>query len=280
MSSPHSASRSPTPPSDAGSDSSGSYTSSNNPTYTPDELAAIFLDFYTFLTTLHYNQDDLKVPPPAGWPHLTREHCGDSKSDYAMEVLRRLPYFDSTHNADVHFNSRLIDYSSIEREHFQSDEWKLDGEEFWSSERVVDPVDLLLIAQGHESCGRNLILIVHEGEIIEDMIRCGVVGSYDIKSYFEDLKDAYRSLKLLPCIGRNTIDAHSVIDRPSTITEEEYRAQPTDRWGTELDIQYVRQIFRQYGWPHAFRKDDANKAIDELMDRLEQAGRDRWIGSG
>ncbi|KAM5475907.1 hypothetical protein MauCBS54593_000589 [Microsporum audouinii] len=39
----------------------------SEPPYTPDELVEIFLDFYTFLTTLHYDIADLKTPPPGGW---------------------------------------------------------------------------------------------------------------------------------------------------------------------------------------------------------------------
>ncbi|KAM5435161.1 hypothetical protein MferCBS31731_006458 [Microsporum ferrugineum] len=35
----------------------------SEPSYTPDELAEIFLDFYTFLTMLHYDIADLKTPP-------------------------------------------------------------------------------------------------------------------------------------------------------------------------------------------------------------------------
>ncbi|KAM5516608.1 hypothetical protein FOXYSP1_03559 [Fusarium oxysporum f. sp. phaseoli] len=33
---------------------------------TPDELGALFIDFYTFLTTLKYDKSHLKIPPPTG----------------------------------------------------------------------------------------------------------------------------------------------------------------------------------------------------------------------
>ncbi|KAF5688730.1 hypothetical protein FCIRC_1740 [Fusarium circinatum] len=68
-----------------------------NPRYIPEELGALFVDFYSFLTTLHYDQSDLKIPPPTGWPYITPESCGHYKSDYAIQVLRHLPYFDSTY---------------------------------------------------------------------------------------------------------------------------------------------------------------------------------------
>lgn len=260
-----------------GSPPPGLFASLQPSTYSPAELAAIVLDFYSFLTTLHYDPADLDTPPPEGWPNLTREHCGGLKSDKAIEVLRRLPYFKSTHEANVHYKSALIDYTSIESDYFESDEWKLEDEEYWSNEGEADPEDLFLIAEGHESGGRNLILNVEEGEIIEDMINYSIVGSYDIRSYFDGLKDAYRTLKLIPCVGRVTIEAWKVGERDGMISEEEYHAQETTRsWGTDLDVQFIRQIYRQHGWPHAFRKDDARNAVDDLMASLETAGRHGW----
>jgi hypothetical protein len=95
-----------TPRSTTSSQCSTSFTSSS-PAYTAEELAATFLDFYIFLTTLHYDAADLKIPPPEGWPNLTPEHLASYKSSFAIEVLRRLPYFDS--EATIHYKSDLID---------------------------------------------------------------------------------------------------------------------------------------------------------------------------
>jgi hypothetical protein len=139
----------------------------------------------------------------------------------------------------------------------------------------VDPSHVFFIASGHESGGQELLLNVQYGEIIEEMIRYQTVGAYDVRSYFDDLKEAYRNLKLIPCLGRVTIEAWDVEKRADMIEEEEVRAQ-TEDWGTQLDVQYIRQIYRKHGWPDAFRKDDAKKAVDLLVDSTEERG--GWEG--
>lgn len=46
----------------------------------------------------------------------------------------------------------------------------------------------------------------------------------------------------------------------------------TDSWETDLDVQYVRQIYREHGWPEAFRKDDAEKVLVEIIEAMEERG--------
>ncbi|KAK4194531.1 hypothetical protein QBC40DRAFT_270039 [Triangularia verruculosa] len=82
--------------------------------YTPAEYAAMFLDFYKFLTTLHHAPSDLKIPPPGGWPHLTREAgvSADYKTYHALKVTRHLPYL----GGEMHYEHKsiFIDYSSLD----------------------------------------------------------------------------------------------------------------------------------------------------------------------
>lgn len=66
------------------------------PIYTPQQIGAMLLDFYRFLITLHYKPEDLKVPPPDGWPELTPERCQHFRGDFALQVIRYLPYFTTT----------------------------------------------------------------------------------------------------------------------------------------------------------------------------------------
>jgi len=127
-----------------------------------------------------------------------------------------------------------------------------------------------MIAQGYESGGRDFWLNVQHGEIMEDMIRCDWVGSFDVKGFFDRMKEDYRSLNLIPCLGRTTNDlASRTPERSDEIDVEEVRAQ-TEHWGTDLDVQYVRQIYRKHGWPDAFRRDEATAAIDELMESMSE----------
>ncbi|KAK5993605.1 hypothetical protein PT974_07039 [Cladobotryum mycophilum] len=243
------------------------------PRYTPEELAEFFLDFYTFLTTLHYDKADLKVPPPEGWPGFTPELCAGFKSDYALEILRHLPYLNS--RAAIHYKSGLVDYTVFDREYFERGEWREENIDFESSEGEVDPSHAFFIAFGRESNGVDLLLDTLHGEILVNFIRCGSGGSHDVPTFFGDLKRAYQSLKLIPCVGRVTIEAEGVDEREGEITEEEFRAQTGD-WGTDLDVQYVRQMYRRHGWPGAFRKEEAAKAIGELVESMGERG--EWEG--
>lgn len=247
--------------------------------YTPEELAKIFLDYYTFLTTLHYDQADLQIPPPEGWPSITVAAGAGLKFDTTINVLRHLPYFNG--RAAIHYKSRLIDYTSADLEKIlkQTAE-RAEDMEFWSNERRENPKHFVYIACGHESGGRDLILNVKDGEITEDIESVDTLSPRDIKEYFQELKEAYRSLRLIPCVGRVTIEADSVEERASHIDEEEVLAQ-SEEWGTNLDKQYIRQVYRQHGWPDAFRREDAEKAVEELTELVRERRNDwEWEVEG
>lgn len=236
--------------------------------YTPSEYKEIFLDFYTFLTTLHYDPADLKIPPPEGWPNITTKICEGYKPETAIDVLRHLPYFESQEGVDIHYKSFLIDYSSRHHSQWGDGDWRDDMLDNYCEEAEPkrDPEHVIYLALGHESGGRDLLLDTQRGEIIEEMIRMGHAGSDDIKVFFADLKEAYRSLKLIPCEGTDTMEAWGVEERDEKITAEEVNAQTEKCWGTDLDVQYTRQIYREHGWPDAFRKEDAEKALDEAKE--------------
>ncbi|EEP77764.1 conserved hypothetical protein [Uncinocarpus reesii 1704] len=258
-------------PADSDSDSVvSSRPGSPTPKYTPAELAEIFLDFYTSLTTLHYNPADLKIAPSEGWPNFTPEICGDWKSDHAIEVLRRLPYFNS--RAAIHYKSELIDYTSLDPVHFTQPDYREEGMEWWSTEGEADPIHIFCIAEGHESFGRTLFLDTMAGEITEHRVRSDQLDPVDVRTFFNDLKEKHRSLTLIPLDGRETIEADEVDERTDEISEDEVGAQ-TETWATDLDIQYLRQLYRQYGWPDAFRREEAHHAINEQMNLLMG---DRW----
>jgi len=93
----------------------------DTPFYTAEELGAIFLDFYKFLATLHYDLADLRIPPSGGWPDLPPDNLTGHKSEFAIKVLRHLPYFHS--RASFHYKSRLMDFTSLGRKYFASEDW-------------------------------------------------------------------------------------------------------------------------------------------------------------
>ncbi|KAF9775398.1 hypothetical protein IL306_006498 [Fusarium sp. DS 682] len=262
-----------TPPSSDDSSYEGSDASDQplEPRLTPEELGALFVDFYTFLTTLHYDKSHLKIPPPTGWPKLTPESCGHFKSNYAIEVIRHLPYFDSTCVEYIHFKSKLLDLTTFTREDFEKHKNYHYGSEFWPSEGEADPSDVVCLAVGHETFSRELWLMVKDCEIIEDFHAAFMLDAVPVETFFENLKEQYRSLKLIPGRRRITIEAEKVPETDRRIMEEEVNAQ-TDEWGTDLDVQYVRQIYRDHGWPECFDLEEASKAIDNWLEPLGGGG--------
>jgi hypothetical protein len=259
----------PPPDSDSGSKATSK---GRIPVYTPHELAAMFLDFYQFLATLHYDRAKLKIAPPGGWPGLTVEHCAGFKSNLAIEVLRRLPYFKNTgRDVSVHYKSDLVDYTALGRGYFRNEDRSqeyAETEYFDGDWHDIELRDVVFIAWGHESGGRDLMLDVRRGAIIEEEIRIGHVGVWDVRAYFDRMKDAYRTLKLIPWLGDDVVEAWDVDERDDEISIQELLAQNSDyNWLSYLDTQYGRQIYRQHGWPDAFRKDDMEKAVTEAMEQ-------------
>ncbi|KAF4342822.1 hypothetical protein FBEOM_3231 [Fusarium beomiforme] len=142
-----------------------------------------------------------------------------------------------------------------------------EGSEFWSTEGEADPSDVVCIAVGHESFGREFWLMVKDCEIIEDFVRAFMLSSVPVEAFFDNLKEQYRSLKPIPGRRRITIEAEKVPETNKRITKEEVNV-PTDEWGTDLDIQYIRQIYRDHGWPESFDLDQASKAINDWLEPL------------
>lgn len=238
--------------------------------YDIHELAAIITDFYKFLATLHYDPADLKLPPPQGWDAATLPNdIVETKSKDVIELMKHLPYFAvnevSTH---CHYKSTLIDYSDPS----DHDNARLPDELLEDlcdnykprSDETYDRSHLLVIAWGYESNGTQWILDVSRGQIIEDIIGSTYCDGVDIKDFFEDLRHKFSSLVHIPCPGRETLlditEPPQVVD----ITKEQVRAQ-TEHWGTELDLQFVRQVYRQHGWPHNFQRTEAVRFINELL---------------
>lgn len=147
--------------------------------------------------------------------------------------------------------------------------------DFMRADHAVDPADVIYIATGYESGGRQFLLDVHRGEMSEDIIRCDVVGGVDVQEFFDKLKEEYRSLRIIPYAGCVSLEAERLPECEEEITEAEICAQ-SGGWGSDLDAQYVRQLYRSYGWPDAFRREEAFKAMEGLFESMRKAGRDDW----
>ncbi|CAJ0553233.1 Ff.00g117450.m01.CDS01 [Fusarium sp. VM40] len=260
----HGSSPSP-PPSDDGSHDSDSSEGYDEPRLTPQELGALFIDFYSFMTTLNYDKSDLKIPPPTGWPEITSESCGYFKSDYTIEVMRHLPYLNNKSTAQIHYRSKLLELTVWTAIDFKKHSETHEAMEFWSSEDEQDPSDVICFAEGYGSYGRGLWLLVKDCEIIEELSEADVLSAVPVEEFFANLKEQYETLKLIPGERRIMIEAENVPDRKERITEDEVNSQ-TQEWGTDLDIQYVRQIYRDHGWPHSFNLETASRAIGNWLE--------------
>ncbi|MDQ1032921.1 hypothetical protein QF035_010503 [Streptomyces umbrinus] len=132
------------------------------------------------------------------------------------------------------------------------------------------PDHVFIFAEGFESGGRTLFLDVREGKIFEEEIRCDS-SEGDLKEYFEGLKEKYRNLELIPCPGEEMIEVRATGVGPEklgeTLSEEEVLMQTEPLWGTHLDIRYTRQLYQNFGWPNAFRRDEALREIKELIEK-------------
>ncbi|KAL4724364.1 hypothetical protein ACLX1H_008978 [Fusarium chlamydosporum] len=248
--------------------------------YSPAEIAKILLDFYLFLTTLHYDAEYLKLPPAEGWPGLEPLLKSLRSSEMVGQVMKRIPYFDNDCKAFIHYKSRLVDYPTLPQDCFERVMWgRVSGSDKIYSERrqiIIDMRDVFPLATGRETWGKFIWLNVRDGEITVEERLMHDLPQVDLKVFFDRLKQDYINLKLIPCHGRITIEAENVIERPGgdIITEEEVIAQE-EEWGTALDIQYIRQLYRGFGWPVAFKRDEAFDAVDQLMERLAEH-RDEW----
>jgi hypothetical protein len=249
--------------------------------YSPKEISEILLDFYQFLTTLHYDAQYLKMPPPEGWSGMEPLLKHLSSSEMVGEVIKHIPYFDNNCKAFIHYKSRLMDYPTLPQDDFESVmDWRTNGfDEIYSERRqiTINMRDVFPLALGRETWGKHIWLNVRDGEITVEDCKVQDGPQVDLKEFFSGLKQAYITMQLVPCRGRITIEAHRVEEKGQVITEQEVIAQEK-AWGTHLDIQYIRQLYRSYGWPQAFSRDKAFDAVDQMMDKLPEH-RGEWEAS-
>ncbi|KAL4721846.1 hypothetical protein ACLX1H_011340 [Fusarium chlamydosporum] len=200
----------------------------------------------------YYESDESEGPNE---PRMTPQEIGVLFIDFYTKG----PYH-------IHYKSKLWDLTTWTPEKFKQHREDNDWLELWSSEDEQDHSDVICIAQGYESYGRDLWLLVKDGEIVEYMVRADTLSSVTVEEYFAKMKEQYETLQLIPGKGRVTIEAEHVPEREERISVEEVNGQ-TEEWHTDLDVQYLRQIYRDHGWPHSFDSKAAFKAVDDWLER-------------
>ncbi|KAJ8079139.1 hypothetical protein PM082_013427 [Marasmius tenuissimus] len=238
--------------------------------YTRDELVDTITSFYKFLTTFHIPESALKYPSEGGWPNITTDStAGFGKSPLVVDLLRHLPYIEEDGRLDlhnIHYKCNVLDYSTRTPQDFASDDIKI-GEMQMSWDGPVSE-NVVVVAEGYESGGRNILLDLENGEITVEEIRCGRECQADVKEYFEDLRLKYKRLEIVPVPGHEPFERVRGRDR-----EDEKLKNPLemDRSGEydwildEHDAKWISRIYRDYGWPGPqYRKAEALAAAGEF----------------
>lgn len=148
-----------------------------------------------------------------------------SKSEDVIDLMKHLPYFsENQKSTHVHYKSKLVNYTDPEgHDHAEMHDGFLDDLCAWldhGDDEVVRRSDMLVIASGWESGGREFILDVPHGKIIEDIIRYDTCAPIDVKEFLEDPKSKFRSLELIPCPGRETQVTVAQPDKATAISKE------------------------------------------------------------
>ncbi|KAI1661374.1 hypothetical protein F4813DRAFT_347341 [Daldinia decipiens] len=189
------------------------------PRYTRDQYVAIINDFYTFLTRMYIADSALKHPPEGGWSNVTPENCsGFGKNTFVVDLLKHLPYIEGgeENDVDIHYKCNVVDYSTATPEKFSGTRIKL-GEISASADGPV-PAHTVVIAEGHESGGVVLLLDTEEGIIIEEIIRYGRGGEWDVTEYFSNLRRKYERLQMFHIPGTETIqEMPDILDEDETV---------------------------------------------------------------
>jgi hypothetical protein len=127
---------------------------------------------------------------------------------------------------------------------------------------------VIQIATGHESGGIDVYLDTKRGTIMVDIVRMGYDDTYDLKEYFDQLKEKYRSFELLRVPGATVFDKDRD-EMSRAVSESEAYSQRGVGFGSRVDKQWIRQIYRSHGWPYKFRKNDAMQALEAFERRRD-----------
>ncbi|KAK4222785.1 hypothetical protein QBC38DRAFT_374402 [Podospora fimiseda] len=250
------------------------------PPYTVQQYRDLFLDYYTFLTKLHISPSQLKIPPPEGW-NFPREFIGDKLTDLAYETMCHLPYL-SPHNLPVDYKSELIDWTVALKSEFNDIiDYTRSNTEFWGEENELDENHFLPISVGHESGGVTLLLCPLNGGLYQDIVRMDGPHFMNIEQRFGEYKEMFKNLDMIPFPGKTLLDVCGKRYKPcrsrGPITEEEVLAQDPKEWiPTVLDTRYLKQVYRGYGWPLEFRREECFEYVEGLLKKMEERERGGW----
>jgi hypothetical protein len=194
-----------------------------------------------------------------------------------QEERKRKKEGDADEERDNEDNQMTNDEEGAENE---DDDTQFD----WSDYSIPDDLvmtDMLCLATGYESGGRNIVLDVFAGVIHEDMIRCDMLSGVWVESWFEDMRDKFERLEYVPVRGE-LYENVSDIENEEEESEGEHEGKRWDRinrkfgWSDEEhqeaedEGKQFKRIYRKFVWPgEGYRKNEALAAVEVHRQNLE-----------
>lgn len=145
-----------------------------------------------------------------------------------------------------------------------------DEEENWfdgDEEEDMKLENMVVLANGYESCGLTLILDVFKGIIHEDQQEAsGLTGEMCVEDYFDKLKSQLEQLVMVPVPG--DVDHEGEFWDPRTAIPVDIfdESVPFDE---DEDVRECQKIYKSFGWPsETYRKEEAVAAIQAYWKRI------------
>jgi hypothetical protein len=225
-------------------------------------------------TTKNFNKSPLVVDLIKHLPYIDEKHAGEmiTHVQYKCDVVDWSVYTTENFNREGashyrtaeagirHWISRIeeeqkrqggireIDTKNNENDSGdESDGWGEDWDSFdpGLDPEVTDRPNLIGIAEGYESAGREFTLDVFKGVMYDDQIRCNFLGGWDVEDFFLRLQRKFEGLELVPIRG--------------DMLEADYE-----------EVNVYREIYRSHGWPGAnFKREEALAAVETVRQRRE-----------
>ncbi|KAJ4987061.1 hypothetical protein SVAN01_07477 [Stagonosporopsis vannaccii] len=247
--------------------------------YSRDDCISAIRDYYSFLTKMYLNEDEVLEPPEGGWPNITAHNLkGFDKTDEVINLLRHLPYIENvSDNTTAHGSARCC---FADWRYLAGDTPGASNETLsWTTEDNFDgsvPAHVIGLTspRGHENTFFLLdtqLGIIHWRSCphewryhqVRDQITDrpdkyapkeewrGDAPAWAVGDFFEVLKERFRCLDFVPINNRNVLYA--------------YNRNPMLDQGV---VPMVQNIYHAHGWPdlRTFRKHDCLLAIRTAME--------------
>ncbi|KAL1981335.1 hypothetical protein VTN96DRAFT_2776 [Rasamsonia emersonii] len=226
--------------------------------YNREEIIALIFSFYQFLTTLpSLGPEDIRYPPPGGWPDITKESLvfarSEPKTDEVVALLRHLPYIDMTLKKTGH-DYCIADWT-------RPCDWRAGWNRWYdpNDEDGVFPSWVISLTYGESKVG-HWIMLATSDETVSDYVRF----KWEYPPNYP--ADDPRSWRDRLCIDETMTLAFKHEKWKNNYLRLEWMPPVTTKYVVFGDDEYgeeMKKIYREYGWPDNFRREDCRKALLE-----------------